>query len=58
MKQQEATEKQQQVIVTENYLKTFLQKVFEILTESTLVSLTATVDAAADLPDRNLQQCY
>ena len=57
MKQQEATEKQQQVIVTENYLKTFLQKVFEILTESTLVSLTATVDAAADLPDRNLQQC-
>ena len=57
MKQQEATEKQQQVIVTENYLKTFLQKVFEILTESTPARLTATVDAAADLPDRNLQQC-
>ena len=41
-KTQEETEKQQHVIVKKktNYLKVLLQKVFEITTKSSLVSLT------------------
>ena len=38
------------------YLKVLLQKVFEIMTGSSPVSLTAMVDGAADLPERNLPQ--
>ena len=53
-KQQEETGKQQHVIVIQNYLKVFLQKVFEITTESSPTSLTETVDGSADLPARNL----
>ena len=56
-KQQQETEKQQHVIVTENNLfKVLLQKVFEITTESSLASLIVTIDAAADLSTRNLLQ--
>ena len=54
-KQQEKTEKQQKVIVTENNLfKILLQKLFQIMTESSTESLTATVDGTEDLPARNL----
>ena len=56
-KQQEEIEKQQHVIVTENNLfKILLQKVIEIMTESSPTSLTVTVDGAADLPAGSLPQ--
>ena len=56
-KQQEETEKKQHVIVTENNLfKSLLQKVFEITTESSPASLTATIDGAAIILARNLLQ--
>ena len=54
-KQQEKTEKQQHVFVTKTiYLKVLLQREFEITTESSPASLTATVDGAADQPARNV----
>ena len=50
-RKQKETEKQQHVIARENNLfKVLLQKAFEITTESSPTSLTATVDCAANLP--------
>ena len=56
-KQQEETEKQQHVIVTEkNWFRFLQQKLFEITTESKPASLTATVEGAEDLFARYLLQ--
>ena len=56
-KQQEETEKQQHVLVTEKvYLKLLLQKVFEITIRNIPANLKEEVDGTADLPARNLLQ--
>ena len=53
-KQQEETEKQKHVIVTEsNLFNILLQKMVEICP----ANLTVKADGAADLPARNLPQC-